>query len=115
MQRALLLLLALVYPAFAQDPRITEFLPVNTTGLQDQDGTFQPWIEIWNPNPSQSASLTGWRLEHGASQWTFPAGMIIPPRDYVVVFASGKNRTTLTAPLHTNFTLNAAGGGPLLL
>ena len=115
MLRALLVLLFFVSGAFAQDVRITEFLPVNTAGLKDEDATFQPWIEVWNTSTTAKVTLTGWKLVHGASQWTFPSGMEIAPTEYVVVFADSKNRTVMTAPLHTNFTLNAAGGGPLSL
>ena len=113
--RAVVCLLVLVTGSLAQDVRLTEFLPVNTAGLKDEDLTFQPWIEIWNTSTSVKVTLTGWKLVHGATQWTFPSGMEIPPAEYLVVFADGKNRTVLTAPVHTNFTLNPAGGGPLTL
>ena len=33
---------------FAQDIRITEFEAINTSGIMDEDGSFQPWIELWN-------------------------------------------------------------------
>ncbi len=101
--------------ALAQDVRITEFLPVNTAGLKDEDLAFGPWVEVWNPSTTAKVTLTNWKLTHGASQWTFPSGMEIPPGEYLVVFADSKNRAVMTAPLHTNFTLSAAGGGPLQL
>ena len=115
MIRALLILLFIASSALAQDVRISEFLPVNTAGLKDEDATFQPWIEVWNKDTAVKATLTNWKLVHGAAQWTFPATMEIPPGAYLVVFADSKNRSVMTAPLHTNFTLNAAGGGPLSL
>lgn len=111
----ILVFVLLAFIARAQDVRITEFMPVNTAGLKDEDLNFAPWIEIWNTDTANKVVLTSWRLVHGASQWTFPATMEIAPGDYLVVFADGKNRTALTAPLHTSFTLNAAGGGPLTL
>ncbi len=114
--RAVFFLLVSISCACAQvDVRISEFLPVNTTGLKDEDATVQPWIELWNASTTTKAMLTSWKLVHGASQWTFPSTMEIPPGEYLVVFADSKNRTVLTAPLHTNFTLDAAGGGPLSL
>lgn len=88
---------------------ISEVLPVNSAGLMDEDGTFQPWIEIWNPDRVNKFSLSGFKLVHGASQWTLPAIEILPD-EYLIIFASGKNRTTVTNRLHTNFTLSAAGG-----
>ena len=88
---------------------ITEILPVNSAGLKDEDGTFQPWIEIWNTDAVSKYSLSGYKLVHGATQWILPAIEIMPD-ERLVIFASGKNRTTLTSPLHTNFTLSASGG-----
>ena len=113
--RVLILSIVIASGAFAQDVRITEFLPVNTTGLKDEDLSFQPWIEVWNTSTTAKVILTGWKLVHGASQWTFPSGMEIAPNDFLVVFADSKNRLVMTAPLHTNFTLSAAGGGALSL
>ena len=88
---------------------LTEILPVNTTGKKDEDLTVQPWIEIWNPDPVNKFALTGYKLTHGATQWTFPAVEILPD-ERLLLFASSKNRVVSTSWLHTNFTLNAAGG-----
>ena len=88
---------------------ISEILPVNTTGLKDEDGTFQPWIEIWNTDPTNKFSLTNYRLVHGATIWLLPDIEILPD-ERLVIFASGKNRQTSTSRLHTNFTLSATGG-----
>src|SRR5690606_26004498 len=104
----LLVLLLLRQGAIGQ-VRISEFLVSNTTGLLDQDGTPQPWVEIWNANRSTSQSLQNWRLTDGTSQWIFPA-VSLPPNERIVVFLSGKNRSVVSAPLHTSFTLNPAGG-----
>ena len=115
MHRAILFFLAFVIPALGQDVRISEFMPVNTAGLQDEDLTPQPWIELWNTDPLARVILTNWRLSHNGTLWTFPAGTEIAPNGYLVVFADGKNRTTVTNPLHTNFSLSSTGGGPLQL
>src|SRR5205807_9458249 len=42
-------------------------------------------------------------------KWRLPASNL-PAGGYLVVFASGKDRQTPGAPLHTNFKLDAAGG-----
>src|SRR5262249_1202130 len=42
------------------------------------------------------------------SKWTFPA-IDLGPGGYLVVFASGKNRTDPSRRLHTNFQLSAEG------
>lgn len=90
---------------------LTEVLPMNTTGLLDEDATPQPWIEIWNPDPARKFSLNGYQLVLDAASWTFPPAVEILPDERLVVFASGKNRLTVTAPLHTSF-LPGAGGRP---
>src|SRR5437879_351493 len=73
---------------------ISEFMASNTGGLTDQDGDTSDWIEIHNDSLTQT-NLAGWHLTDDAanlSKWTFPATNV-PAGGYVVVFASGKNRT----------------------
>jgi len=94
--------------ASAQNVRLTEFLVQNTGGLTDEEGTYQGWIEIWNPNTAAAADITGSKIDNGTVQWTFPTFTIMPD-ERVLIWASGKNRTVNTAPLHTNFTLPASG------
>ncbi|MES2707530.1 MAG: CotH kinase family protein [Verrucomicrobiota bacterium] len=103
----------------AQVPQINEFLAVNVKGAVDEDGTVQPWIEIYNPQvyrPGFPAvvSMAGYKLTDGTTTWNFPTVQIMPD-DRLLVWASGKNRTVVTAPLHTNFTIPATGGTLSLL
>ena len=91
-------------------PIISEFMAWNSSGLADEDGDFADWIEIFNPE-DVPISLAGYHLTDKATnpgKWTFPA-MTLNPGAYLVVFASGKNRTDPTGRLHTNFKLSAAG------
>jgi len=90
-------------------PLITEFLTKNQTGLTDEDGATSDWIEIFNPDTAPY-DLTGHYLTDSTTnsmRWAFPAGSVIQPRAYLVVFASGKNRTVAGKPLHTNFSLSS--------
>jgi hypothetical protein len=117
--QALLLLLVLFFgftgPLHAQ-LRLTEILPANTgaSGFLDDDGTAQGWIELWNSDPANVYSLAGYRLSNGTTSWSFPAIQIMPD-ERIVIWASGKNRVNVQAPLHTNFTLSASGGTVSLL
>jgi hypothetical protein len=91
---------------------INEFLAANisTNGLLDEDGELDDWIEIYNRG-AVPVSLTGWSLTDSAgqpAQWSFPA-INIAAGQYLVVFASGKNRAVPGANLHTSFSLNAFG------
>ena len=99
----------------AVEPRITEFLADNQTGLSDEDGDEVDWVEIYNPNPV-AMDLSGWHLSDSAA---FPARWVFPPvsvnaNGYLVVFASGKDRRVPGQNLHTNFSLRAEGEQLLL-
>jgi hypothetical protein len=97
---------------------ITEFLAGNAGGLKDEDGNRQDWIEIQNRG-STPASLLGWALTdvaHSPGKWVFP-DRTIDPGAFLVVFASGLDRTSSVTgvPLHTSFRLAKAGGNLTLL
>ena len=102
-------------PAFAA-PMISEFMADNRRSTIDDDDDRSDWIEIFNPD-GNSTNLNGWFLTDDPGhnlKWRFPA-VTIPARGYIVVFASGKNRTNPNAPLHTDFRLNKEGGYLALL
>lgn len=89
---------------------ISEFMAANQNTLLDQDGDSSDWIEIYN-GTGNPVNLAGWFLSvepTNLTQWAFP-GYVLASGDYLVVFASGKNRTAVTNELHTNFKLPAAG------
>lgn len=97
-------------PAVRGDLLISEFMAVNGTTLNDEDGDNSDWIEIHNPDLGV-ANLAGWYLTdttNRLTKWQFPATNL-PPGGYLVVFASEKNRRTPGAPLHTNFRLASNG------
>ncbi len=55
--------------------------------------------------------MTGWSLTDDAlnlTKWTLPA-VSIPANGRLIVFASGKDRTSPQAELHTNFSLSSSG------
>jgi hypothetical protein len=88
---------------------ISEFMAANRTFPLDEDGEASDWVELHNPT-SQRINLAGWSLTDDAKitkKWLFPE-RFIEPGDFLVVFASAKNRTGPGA-LHTNFRLDAAG------
>src|SRR4051794_16357880 len=89
---------------------ISEFLASNQGGLQDEDGATPDWIEIFNSG-TNTANMNGWFLTDNAgnlTKWRIPATNV-PPNGFLLVFASGKNRSVPGAPLHANFSLNASG------
>jgi hypothetical protein len=102
-------LLLVTYPGFLQlhaAPRISEFVALNTRSLIDEDGDSSDWIEIENTDDSD-VSLEGWYLTDDPkdlTKWTIPA-VTLRPNDFLIIFASKKNRVEPTGILHTNFTL----------
>ena len=82
---------------------INELLAENTgTFFNDEDGFPADWIEIHNPGPA--ASINGYHLTDdpaNLTKWTFP-NVTVPANGYLLVYATGKNRTVTGQPLHTN-------------
>jgi len=99
-------------------PVISEFMasngskePLEEGELLDEDGESSDWIEIYNPT-DQAVHLGGWYLTNDAGnleQWKFPNGVALNPGQFLVVFASGKNRAAAGAELHTSFRLDVNG------
>jgi hypothetical protein len=89
---------------------ITEFMASNGTTLADDDGAFSDWIEIYNGGPAAVSTVGYYLTDNGLNltKWRLP-DVIIPVDDYLVVFASGKNRAVPGSTLHTNFSLTAGG------
>ncbi len=89
---------------------LNEFMAANTSGLRDEDGDHSDWIELRNTN-SVPVNLEGWSLTDDSAnpgKWRFPS-VTLDPNAYLVVFASGKNRSTNVLRLHTNFQLSSGG------
>ncbi|MDB4805324.1 lamin tail domain-containing protein, partial [bacterium] len=89
---------------------ITEFMADNGGSRLDSDGDASDWIEIFNSGPD-FADLNGHFLtdEEGTmTKWQFPT-VQIPAGGFLLVFASGKNRSGAGSELHTNFNLAKAG------
>jgi hypothetical protein len=106
---AVLLMASLAVPVSAQ-VIITEFMASNTHTLLDEDGDSSDWIEIQNTSTT-NVNLLNWYLAdktNNLTKWAFPSTNL-PPGNFMIVFASNKNRRTPGKPLHTNFKLSASG------
>jgi len=90
---------------------ISEFLAENRGGIKDEDGEHHGWIEIHNSG-AKPVNLEGGFLTDSPTnpaKWRLPAVTLLPDK-YLLVFASGKNRTNPVGRLHTNFRLPKLGG-----
>lgn len=95
---------------------INEAQPNNPNGLLDNTATAQPWIELFNTH-TQAVSLEGLSLSKSYSnlnQWAFPAGTVLQPGEFRVVWVDGRPQFTAGTNLHTSFRLDATNGAVIL-
>ena len=95
---------------------INEVMPDNATSISDIRGRHGPWIELANTGATP-VSLDGWFLSNTYTNlpaWTFPAGTVLSPGQYLVVFADGNPSDSSAAELHTNFRLSQGQGNVAL-
>ena len=106
----LLVMLLCSLTSFAQNIAINEIMSSNLTAINDEDGTPQDWIELYNYG-TDAVSLSGYGLTDDPTlpyKWVFPA-VTMQPNSYLLVWASSKNRVIAGQPLHTNFKISASG------
>ena len=92
---------------------INEFMASNQVTIQDQDGEFDDWIELYNNGDTQ-VDLTDFHLsdnQESLTKWQFPNGTMIQAKDYLIIWADGDE---YQEGLHANFKLSADGESVLL-
>jgi len=102
----LLILLLGIYLTPEAQVIINEVCSHNGSLIEDEDDEDPDWIELFNKGTSV-VSLSGYSLKSGTGiKWFFP-DVTIPAHNYLLVFASGKDRHG--AILHTSFKLSKEG------
>lgn len=94
----------------AQDVVINEIQASNQTTIADDDGDFSDWIELYNAGETE-VDLEGYGLSdnyNNAFKWVFPS-VSLAPGQYMIVWASNKDRTDPDEPLHTSYAISADG------
>lgn len=95
-------------PVFPPSPlRINEFLALNTNGIQDETGTCEDWVEIFNTS-DEFVNLTGLYLSDNlaaTTKWEFPS-VTLEPGGFLLVWCDSDPND---GPLHTTFKLSASG------
>jgi hypothetical protein len=94
--------------------RINEVVTRNTTGITDNAGDHEPWVELVNTGADR-VSLDGLYLADNytsLTQWAFPTGSSIPAGGFLVVFADGQPAQGTAVEPHTAFRLPATPGAP---
>ena len=93
--------------------RINEWMAANASTLVDPaDSDFDDWFELYNAG-NQWVDLTGYTLTDTLAsprKFEIPAGVIIPPGGFLVVWADEETGQTRTnGDLHVNFKLSQTG------
>jgi hypothetical protein len=86
---------------------INEFCASNETLIEDENGQFEDWIELYN-NSDASINLSSYHLSDevgNLTQWQFP-NESIGPNEYRIVWADNDEED---GSLHTNFKLSGSG------
>ena len=89
---------------------ISEFVAANDTRLTDSDREPSDWIELYNSGTG-AVHLAGYFLTDASEQpekWPLP-DFELAADDFLVIFASGKDRRNPEGELHTNFRLSKSG------
>jgi len=92
---------------------INELQANNLTGITNSAGQRTPWIELYNPG-TEVVPLAGLYLANNYSnltQWVFPAGAVINPGQFKVIFTDGQTGLSTLNELHTSFVLSNSSGG----
>ena len=91
---------------------INEVQADNLSGLLDNAGDHDPWVEIYNAG-TNTVSLTNLFLSAdyaSLTHWTFPAGSSIGPTQFLVVFCDGQVSQSTGNEFHTSFRLTGHTG-----
>ena len=105
------LVLACINVSSGQDVLITEFMARRTDSIRDDDGDRAEFIELYTGGAT-AVDIGGYFLsDHCVNrfQWSFPEGVTIGPAEFLVVWATEKDRRDPCCDLHTNFRLEGEG------
>ena len=93
---------------------INELMASNQVTAADEAGEFEDWIELYNTGTT-AVDISGWYITDNPDnldKWAFPAGTIIAPNTYLILWADEDSAQGL---LHANFKLAAEGESLALL
>ncbi len=89
---------------------INEIMSSNHNCITDEDGDNSDWIELYNFG-NEEIDLTGYYLsdkDENVLMWKLPE-VSIKTKEFLLIFASGKDRSFAGKELHTNFKISKYG------
>ena len=115
----ILLLIVLPNKLSSQGIVLNEISSSNYSLIQDEDGDYEDWIELYNSG-SQPINLNGYGLTDDSTnllRWVFP-DITIQVGEYRLIWASGKDRRPADgdglSELHANFSIKSTGEETIL-
>ncbi len=100
-----------VLPPFP-DVWINEVQPLNTTGITDNAGDREPWIELVHRG-DVPLDLAGWWLTDdptNLTKWAFPGEAALSPRSFRVIWSDAEPAEQTPTDWHTSFRIAAPSG-----
>lgn len=99
-------------PTWSQTVHINEIMSSNVSTIQDEDGVYSDWVELYNPGAS-AINLLDWGLTDSAAnpyKWRF-GDVSIQPGQFMLVWASSQNRPAVTNgnAIHTSWGISSGG------
>jgi spore coat protein CotH len=91
-----------------KDLVINEIVASNQTGVKDEAGDRDDWIELYN-NSDKAIDMTGYYLTDDLAKpkkWALPTGTQIAAKGYTIIWA---DETAKEGTLHANFKLSTSG------
>ncbi len=91
---------------------LNELQADNISGLTDNFGQREPWVEIHNSGTS-ALSLGGYLLSENytnLAQWSFPSNIAVPAGGFLVVWCDNQTNQTAGGTPHTSFRLTSGSG-----
>ena len=110
----ILFLIIIIGKIYSQNVFINEIMSNNESVIQDEDGDYSDWIEIYN-NGTTTINLCGCYITDDSlmiTKWCFPECQL-EPDSFLLLFASGKDKT-MGPYLHTNFKIDSDGEAIIL-
>lgn len=88
--------------------KINEFVAKNNTGIQDEAGEYEDWLELVNVTASPIVVSNMYLTDNIANptKWQIPEGNVLNPGDTMLVWC---DEDAQNGPLHANFKLSASG------
>ncbi len=93
---------------------INEIMPTNMGFAADNEGEYEPWIELYNSDSnSVDLSAQSYYLTDSytnLTKWAIPAGWTIASNGMLIIWADGETAETTNGYLHAGFRMNSESG-----